>query len=277
MRSVCVLAAETPSSDPIVSAASESRPSTSIPSGAPSAVSGPPIRTTTKSRKERYGPKLAGSATAARWTAERPRDARDRACRCDRLRAEPRDREAERTRRRLPLTRRGEREAERGAREGREREGGERGEGQRELVMLVGGRSVRVDDKALRPPDEPGKGLQPEGERPRDDPRGGREDDPSQPGEREPDQPAGEPTGDPAADDRRRERHAVLQQPRANDCADRNQPALREQRQSCDADHEGKADRGRREVEAACQVGRARRAEHERCERGERERRDGSG
>ena len=208
---------------------------------------------------------------------KRPRDARDRACRCDRLRAEPRDREAERTRRRLPLTRRGEREAERGAREGREREGGERGEGQRELVMLVGGRSVRVDDKALRPPDEPGKGLQPEGERPRDDPRGGREDDPSQPGEREPDQPAGEPTGDPAADDRRRERHAVLQQPRANDCADRNQPALREQRQSCDADHEGKADRGRREVEAACQVGRARRAEHERCERGERERRDGSG
>ncbi len=208
---------------------------------------------------------------------KRPRDPRDRACRCDRLRASratgrPSARAAGSRSRAAASTRPN---GERARAVNASAASAVRASAAAEPPPRC--RSVRVDDKALRHPDEPGKRLQAEGDRPCDDPRGGGEDDSWQPGEREADQPAGERAGDAAADDRRRERHAVLQQSRANDRADRNQPALREQRQPRDADHESKADRGRREVEAACQVGRARRAEHERCDRGERERRDGSG
>ena len=125
------------------------------------------------------------------------------------------------------------------------------------------------------PPRTQSIGLGRERDEPRHDPGRGGEAGARQPREREPDEAACQA----AARRRRRRRedgrHAVREQVSADDHAPiATKAALRERRQAGDADDEREPDRGAREVEPGCEIGRARIADDERRERRQRERSD---
>ena len=134
--SVCDRAAATCSSEPIASAAIDRTPSTSSPTTPPSAESGPPIRTTTKSLNERNGPNVAGISDPGEVHGERSREPGDGARHAERRRPQTHDRHVQRDGGRLALARGGELQADRRARERDVDEDREQRQHERELVVL---------------------------------------------------------------------------------------------------------------------------------------------